>query len=120
MTKKTVCSFLMACLAFTACQEKKQAQEALVYKTVKVELTKQEVKAKYSATMKGREMVEIRPQVSGLITKILDSTEWKVFFDVRNYDRLRRIDFDNPLLLSEGITMKPLRQKVAVFARTCR
>ncbi|MBR0543782.1 MAG: efflux RND transporter periplasmic adaptor subunit [Bacteroidaceae bacterium] len=78
MTKKTVCSFLMACLAFTACQEKKQAQEALVYKTVKVELTKQEVKAKYSATMKGREMVEIRPQVSGLITKILTTEGQKV------------------------------------------
>lgn len=78
MTKKTVCSFLMACLAFTACQEKKQAQEALVYKTVKVELTKQEVKAKYSATMKGREMVEIRPQVSGLITKILTAEGQKV------------------------------------------
>ena len=92
----------------------------MAYKTQKVERTSQVVKALYSATMKGRETVEIRPQVSGLITKILDSTEWKVFFDVRNYDRLRRIDFDNPLLLSEGITMKPLRQKVAVFARTCR
>ena len=78
MTKNTVCSFLMACVAFTACQEKKQAQEALVYKTVKVEYTDQEVKAKYSATMKGRETVEIRPQVSGLITRILTAEGQKV------------------------------------------
>lgn len=78
MTKNTVCSFLMACVAFTACQEKKQAQEALVYKTVKVEYTNQEVKAKYSATMKGRETVEIRPQVSGLITRILTTEGQKV------------------------------------------
>lgn len=78
MTKNTVCSFLIACVAFTACQEKKQAQEALVYKTVKVEYTDQEVKAKYSATMKGRETVEIRPQVSGLITRILTTEGQKV------------------------------------------
>ena len=36
--------------------------------------------------------------------EILDSTEWKTLFDMRNYDRLSRIDFDNPLLLSEDIT----------------
>ena len=36
--------------------------------------------------------------------EIVDSTEWNALFDVRNYDRLNRIDFDNPLLLSEGIT----------------
>ena len=49
-----------------------------MYKTMKVERTSQAVKANYSATMKGREIVEIRPQVSGLITKILIAEGQKV------------------------------------------
>ena len=53
--------------------------------------------------------------------EILDSTEWKTLFDMRNYDRLSRIDFDNPLLLSEDITYftinriqfaKPVRERM--------
>ena len=53
--------------------------------------------------------------------EILDSTEWKALFDMRNYDRLSRIDFDNPLLLSEDITYftinriqfaKPVRERM--------
>ena len=49
-----------------------------MYKTMKVEHTSQAVKVGYSATMKGREIVEIRPQVSGLITKILIAEGQKV------------------------------------------
>ena len=78
MVKKIVL-FLMPCLlAFASCQEKKQEKEALVYKTLKVERTSGAVRTKYSATMKGKETVEIRPQVSGLITKILTSEGQKV------------------------------------------
>ena len=53
--------------------------------------------------------------------EILDSTEWNALFDMRNYDRLSRIDFDNPLLLSEGVTYftinriqfaKPVRERM--------
>ncbi|MBR6142106.1 MAG: efflux RND transporter periplasmic adaptor subunit [Bacteroidaceae bacterium] len=76
--KKVVCALLMGCFVLASCQEKKQAKEASVYKTLRVERTSQTVKAFYSATMKGKEIVEIRPQVSGLITKILTAEGQKV------------------------------------------
>ena len=71
MRRKTILTLLLGLLVFVSCQEKKQEKAALVYKTMKVERSSQAVKANYSATMKGREIVEVRPQVSGLITKIL-------------------------------------------------
>ncbi len=78
MVRKIVL-FLMPCLlTFASCQEKKQEKEALVYKTLKVERTSGAVRTNYSATMKGKETVEIRPQVSGLITKILTCEGQKV------------------------------------------
>lgn len=58
-------------LALTSCQEKTQEKSALEYKTMTVGLSSQTVETKYSATMTGREIVEVRPQVSGLITRIL-------------------------------------------------
>lgn len=78
MKRKSLGTFLLALLVFVSCQEKKQEKGALVYKTMKVERTSQAVKANYSATMKGKEIVEIRPQVSGLITKILIAEGQKV------------------------------------------
>lgn len=77
MMKKILCFFL-GIMVFVSCQEKKQEKSALVYKTMKVQRSSQTVKVAYSATMKGREIVEIRPQVSGLITKILISEGQKV------------------------------------------
>lgn len=72
MTRKFILPLLLGFLLVAqSCQEKKQDKEALVYKTMKVERSSQVVKALYSATMKGREIVEVRPQVSGLITRIL-------------------------------------------------
>ena len=78
MIKKIVCSLLVALIVLTSCQEKKEEKAALVYKTMKVERSSQAVKTFYSATMKGKEIVEIRPQVSGLITKILTAEGQKV------------------------------------------
>ena len=78
MIRKTLWALLPALLLFFSCQNKKQEKNALVYKTMKVERTSQAVKANYSATMKGKEIVEIRPQVSGLITKILIAEGQKV------------------------------------------
>lgn len=69
---------LLGLMAFVSCQKMQQEKAALVYKTMKAERSSQIVKAKYSATMKGREIVEIRPQVSGLITKILIAEGQKV------------------------------------------
>ena len=53
--------------------------------------------------------------------EVVDSTEWNALFDMSNYDRLSRIDFDNPLLLSEDMTYftinriqfaKPVRERM--------
>ena len=71
MVKKIAYALLPVLLGLVSCQEKKQEKAALAYRTMKVERTDQAVNARYSATMKGRDIVEIRPQVSGLITKIL-------------------------------------------------
>ena len=65
-------------MVLASCQKQQQDKAALVYKTMKVVHSSQRVEANYSATMKGREIVEIRPQVSGLITKILISEGQKV------------------------------------------
>ena len=78
MKRKPVWPLLLALLVLFSCQEKKQEKSSLVYKTIKVERSTQAVKVNYSATMKGKEIVEIRPQVSGLITKILIAEGQKV------------------------------------------
>ena len=78
MVKKIVYALLLGCFVLASCQEKKEEKAALVYKTMKVAPSDQTVKASYSATMKGKEIVEIRPQVSGLITKILTAEGQKV------------------------------------------
>ncbi len=69
--KEKIVRILLFGLLLCGCTEKKAEKTASIYKTLKVERQSQEVKARYSATMKGKEMVEVRPQVSGLITKIL-------------------------------------------------
>lgn len=78
ITMKKKLTFVLLLLVFVSCQDKKQEKTALVYKTMTVALSTQNVKANYSATMKGREIVEVRPQVSGLITKILIAEGQKV------------------------------------------
>ena len=78
MVKRIVYALLLFSFMLVSCKEKKAEQTAQVYKTMKVERSSQTVKTQYSATMKGKEIVEIRPQVSGLITKILTAEGQKV------------------------------------------
>ena len=79
MVKKIVRFLLLGvCFSFVSCGGGKQEKSAQVYKTMRAERTNQRVEARYSATMKGRETVEVRPQVSGLITKIPVSEGQKV------------------------------------------
>ncbi len=62
---------MLACLALLASCDKAQQQKASVmYKTDTVALTDRVLKSDYTATMQGRQHVEIRPQVSGIITDI--------------------------------------------------
>ena len=54
----------------TCCQQPKQEKATPVYNIIRVEQSARDLETPYSATMTGREIVEIRPQVSGLITHI--------------------------------------------------
>lgn len=69
--KRYVFVGLLCLLAVTSCKEKTQEKTAPVYKKMTVELSNQTLETAYSATMTGKEIVEVRPQVSGLITRIL-------------------------------------------------
>ncbi len=68
--KKHTLIVVAGMLVCTACQQKTQEKPAPVYQTMKVELSSENLESAYSATMTGREIVEIRPQVQGLITRI--------------------------------------------------
>ena len=68
--KKEIALGFMSVFLLASCQEKKQERPAAVYQTMKVELSSQDLESEYSATMTGKEIVEIRPQVQGLITRI--------------------------------------------------
>ena len=78
MIKKVILPALFGIVALSSCQEKKQEKIAKVYETMTVELSDIMLEAEYPATMTGQEIVEIRPQVSGLITKILTTEGQKV------------------------------------------
>ena len=71
MVRNIILFCLLGLFLFASCKEKKEEKAAQVYKTMKVERSSRTVSTQYSATMSGKEIVEIRPQVSGLITKIL-------------------------------------------------
>ncbi|MFR9620755.1 MAG: efflux RND transporter periplasmic adaptor subunit [Rikenellaceae bacterium] len=73
-TKKIICAvaFLAAALAISSCQEGgvNQQSSAKSYKTMVVSKGNTSVSTKYSTSIRGEEFVDIRPQVSGVITKI--------------------------------------------------
>lgn len=55
-----------------ACREQKTVQtEDKTYPLLKVELSDRLINSSFPATLRGRQTVEIRPQVSGMITEIL-------------------------------------------------
>ncbi len=76
--KKTLLWATVSILILGACQEKKQEKQAKVYKTQTVTLSSHTLDMEYSATMTGQKIVEVRPQVSGLITHILIKEGQKV------------------------------------------
>ncbi|CDB11290.1 putative uncharacterized protein [Bacteroides sp. CAG:633] len=71
MNMKTSIYFMLCCLPLlTACGEKKQEMPGEKYKTLTVTTTNQTLQSTYPATLRGRQAVEVRPQISGTITKI--------------------------------------------------
>lgn len=69
MGKKTFV-VLLAGLALCSCRQSQEQQEPPAYKTLTVKLENRTLKSEYTARLQGQQVVEIRPQVSGLITHI--------------------------------------------------
>lgn len=57
-------------MLLSACGSKQQEEVGATYKTLTVELSNRTLKTGYTATLRGRQYVEIRPQISGIITEI--------------------------------------------------
>ena len=71
MSIRTNIFFMLCCLPlFFSCDAKRQDTPGVNYKTLTVSTTNQTLQSTYSATLRGKQSVEIRPQVSGVITDI--------------------------------------------------
>ena len=71
MNIKTSIYFMLCCLPLlVACGNNKQEMPGEKYKTLAVALSNQTLQSDYPATLRGRQAVEVRPQVSGTITDI--------------------------------------------------
>lgn len=68
--KKSLLCCLICCTVLGACKETVIPQTDTTYKTLTVALSDKTLQSYYSATISGRQDVEIRPQVSGLITQV--------------------------------------------------
>ncbi len=68
---KRTCLALCLVLLLCGCSGRQgEQQQAVAYKTLTVSLSDQVLESNYAASLEGQQMVEIRPQVSGTITKI--------------------------------------------------
>ena len=68
---KRTCLALCLVLLLCGCSGRQgEQQQAAAYKTLTVSLSDQVLESNYAASLEGQQMVEIRPQVSGTITKI--------------------------------------------------
>ena len=71
VTMKKVLILIVACLPFFySCKDSRQKETKATYKTLTIVQADQTLKSDYTATLRGRQYVEIRPQVSGIITEI--------------------------------------------------
>lgn len=72
MKKNKICILLVLCAGciFSSCKEQMQNREPVSYKTMTVSMSETELYRSYSASIEGNQYVEIRPQISGLITRI--------------------------------------------------
>lgn len=61
---------MLAGLAMASCRKEATNEEKYGYKTLTVKQESRTLKQEYTARLEGRQVVEIRPQVSGLITRI--------------------------------------------------
>ncbi len=70
--KKTVAIVTLLAVLATSCQENTQkAEKEAYYPTLEIQLSDRTLNTQYTAAISGVQTVEIRPQVSGMITDIL-------------------------------------------------
>lgn len=72
MKRKFVCTswWIFALLLVTSCKKAPQSVGGASYKTIEVDYGNRTLNQNYTATVNGRQSVEIRPQVSGTITQV--------------------------------------------------
>lgn len=68
--KRSICIALGCMLMFYSCGDKKQEVLGEKYKTIRVSKNDKVLQTDYPVTLKGRQAVEVRPQVSGVITRV--------------------------------------------------
>lgn len=71
--KRLGCAAVCISLALTSCNNQNTSSNEEIgeeYHTMKVSLTDKKLTTSYSASIKGKQDVEIRPQISGLITAV--------------------------------------------------
>lgn len=69
-TKNRIILLTLLSLTLAACTGNSRPEGSRTYRTLTVETGDQTLRSDYSATLRGRQAVEIRPQVGGLITEI--------------------------------------------------
>lgn len=70
MKMKTRLYFLLSLMLLCSCSNKEQVVSEEKYKTMTVAMGDHTLQTAYSATLRGQQAVEVRPQVSGIITNI--------------------------------------------------
>ena len=70
MLNKIFFLLILACQFLTACKDEPVSEDISAYKTIAVKASDRTLNSEYSATLAGQQVVEVRPQVSGLITRI--------------------------------------------------
>lgn len=73
MKRRLLLTITACCALFSACKEgaKTAPKEETLYETLEVSLSDRTLTTGYAATISGVQTVEIRPQVSGMITEIM-------------------------------------------------
>lgn len=78
MDLKHIIPLVTLCFFVQGCKEKQSEEVVSTYNTLIVEKQSCTLQSEYTAKIEGQQVVEIRPQVSGLITKILINEGQKV------------------------------------------
>ena len=69
---------IISVLFFCACENNTSGEYGQAFSTLTLQTDSTEIHESYSASIKGRQDVDIYPQVSGVITKVCVQEGWKI------------------------------------------